>query len=117
MSKRDLKIQLPGDLRINVYKANALLDMFRKRSILMRHAIIGIAAAILIVAASPALAGSCPKHMREIDAFMETKPDVSMDMLGKAKELRAEGEAMHKAGKHAESVAALAEAKKLLGMK
>ena len=48
---------------------------------------------------------------------METKPDVSMDMLGKAKELRAEGEAMHKAGKHAESVAALAEAKKLLGMK
>ncbi len=83
----------------------------------MKHVFMSIAAAALIVAATPALAGSCPKHMKEIDAFMETKPDVSMDMLGKAKGLRAQGEAMHKAGKHGESVAALTEAKKLLGMK
>ncbi len=83
----------------------------------MKHVIMGIAAAAFIFAASPALAGSCPKHMKEIDTFMETKPDVSMNMLGKAKGLRAKGEAMHKAGKHGESVAALTEAKELLGMK
>lgn len=83
----------------------------------MKHAILGLAAAAFLLSASPALAGSCPKHMKEIDAFMETKPDVSKDMLGKAKGLRAKGEAMHKAGKHAESVAALAEAKAALGMK
>ncbi len=83
----------------------------------MRRTLIALAAAAAIVAATPALAGSCPKHMKEIDAFMETNPNVSMETLGKAKELRAEGEAMHKAGKHAESVAALSEAKELLGMK
>ena len=83
----------------------------------MKHVILGIAAAAFIFAATPAMAGSCPKHMKEIDAFLETKPDVEMKTLAKAKGLRAKGEGMHKAGKHAESVAALEEAKELLGMK
>jgi hypothetical protein len=36
--------------------------------------------------------------------------------MTKVKDLRAKGEAEHKAGKHTESMASLAAAKKLLGM-
>ena len=41
---------------------------------------------------------------------------LSAETLAKVQELRAQGEQFHKDGKHTESMAALAEAKKLLGM-
>ena len=72
------------------------------------------AAAALLLAASPAYASSCPKIMKQFDAAM-SKSSASAESKAKAMALRAEGEAMHKAGKHAESVKALNDAMKLIG--
>jgi hypothetical protein len=44
------------------------------------------------------------------------KHRVESAVLTKVKDLRAKGETEHKAGKHTESMASLAEAKKLLGL-
>ncbi|TFZ03298.1 hypothetical protein [Ramlibacter rhizophilus] len=63
-----------------------------------------------------ALANSCPSEMKAIDAKLATKPALSKENADKVAALRAQGEAHHKAGKHAESMAALGQAKKLLGM-
>jgi hypothetical protein len=72
-------------------------------------------ALIVALAAGTAFAGSCPMDMRQIDAAMATST-ISMADMGKVKALRAEGEKMHKSGDHAGSVAALDEAKDLLGI-
>jgi hypothetical protein len=72
--------------------------------------------AALAFASSTAFAGSCPKHMKEIDAALPAAK-VSGEQMSEVKKLRAEGESLHKAGKHAESVAALTKAKGILGLK
>ena len=71
------------------------------------------AAAVLALLATPALASQCPKDIKAIDAAL--KAGKGADMKDKVKQMRDEGEALHKAGKHKESVARLAEALKLLG--
>jgi len=66
---------------------------------------------------SLALAHNCPNEMKAIDAKLagaDTK--LKADDAAKVKDLRAKGEAAHKAGKHDESMKALGEAKKLLGI-
>ena len=75
-----------------------------------------VAAALSFALASPALAFHCPKDMAEIDAALAKGPALSADQLAEVTKLRAEGEAMHKAGKHQESVDTLAKAKKILGL-
>lgn len=65
--------------------------------------------------AGHAFAGSCPTDMRQIDAAMATSTLDPADMA-KVKALRAEGEQLHEAGDHSASVAALDEAKELLGI-
>jgi hypothetical protein len=73
-------------------------------------------AALLALAGGPALASSCPKEMKAIDDALPTaKLDAAK--MEEVKKLRAEGEAHHKAGKHAESMAALGKAKAILGIK
>jgi hypothetical protein len=67
-------------------------------------------------AASVALAHNCPNEMKAIDAKLATNPKLSDADAAKVKKLRAEGEAAHKAGNHAESMKALGEAKKTLGI-
>lgn len=74
------------------------------------------AVAVLMLATAPAQASSCPKIMKSFDAAVG-KSTASAEMKAKAATLRAEGEAFHKAGKHAESVKALQEAMKLIGAK
>lgn len=71
--------------------------------------------AALALFAAPALAGQCPADMAEIDAAMETA-QLSEAEMAEVKALRAEGEAQHKAGDHAASVATLAAAKEKLGL-
>lgn len=84
----------------------------------MKSRILSIAAAVMLVfAASSAFASSCPLQMKAIDAALAAQPALSAAQMSKIKELRSEGEALHKSGKHAESVAALMEAKKMLGIK
>ena len=66
--------------------------------------------------AGAALAHNCPAEMKAIDAKLATKPTITKETSDKVAKLRSEGETMHKAGKHAESMKALGEAKKLLGI-
>jgi len=70
----------------------------------------------LAFTSSVALAGSCPKLMKQIDDALPTAK-VSAAQMTEARKLRAEGEAQHKAGKHAESEASLNKAKGILGIK
>jgi hypothetical protein len=74
-----------------------------------------IVALIVALAAGTAFAGSCPMDMRQIDAAMANST-ISMADIEKVKALRADGEKMHTSGDHAGSVAALDEAKDLLGI-
>ncbi|MRD55408.1 hypothetical protein GH816_02495 [Betaproteobacteria bacterium LSUCC0115] len=62
-----------------------------------------------------ALAHGCPGEMKKIDAKLPTATLGASD-ASKVKELRAQGEKLHKEGKHTESMQTLAEAKKLLGL-
>ena len=54
--------------------------------------------------------------MKPIDAKIKMEPKVTAAELDKIMSLRADGEKHHKAGKHDESMKALGEAKKLLGI-
>ena len=71
--------------------------------------------AALVLATPFALASRCPVDMKAIDAAL---PKAKLDdkQMAEVKKLRAEGEQLHNAGKHSESEAALAKAKKLLGI-
>lgn len=73
-------------------------------------------AAALALASGAALAHNCPNEMKAIDAKLATNPKVAAPEMDKVMKLRADGEAAHKAGKHDESMKALGEAKKLLGI-
>ncbi len=76
-----------------------------------------ISAAVLSLAlAGPALAGSCPKLMGEVDAALAGSPSLSAAQMTEVTELRAQGEAQHGAGQHAESLDSLNKAKKILGI-
>jgi len=74
-------------------------------------------AATLMLASVTAFAMHCPKDMKEIDDALAKKPQMSEAKMKEVTKLRADGEADHKAGKHAESVEKLARAKGLLGLK
>ena len=73
-------------------------------------------AALLATAAGMALAHNCPNEMKAIDARLATNPNLTADNAAKVKQLRADGEAQHKSGKHDDSMKSLAEAKKILGL-
>ena len=70
----------------------------------------------LIFFSGAALAGSCPKEMKAIDAALPSAK-LSPAQMEEVKKLRADGEAAHKAGKHDDSMAALGKAKGILGIK
>ncbi len=70
----------------------------------------------LAFASSTALASTCPKLMKQIDDALPSAK-VSAAQMAEVKKLRADGEAHHKAGKHADSEAALNKAKGILGIK
>lgn len=76
--------------------------------------------ALLVVAAlvsvpAVAFAHSCPALMQEIDAALPAA-SLSEEDKQKVTELRAEGERLHAAGDHDGSMAALEEAKEMLGL-
>lgn len=81
---------------------------------MLKHTLIGIAAALFI--AGPAVAAQCPLDMKKIDEAMSANPAISAEQMAEVKQLRAEGEALHEAGKHGESVDTLAKAKAILGI-
>ena len=75
-----------------------------------------LAAALTLGLSAPAFAFHCPKDMAEIDAALAKNPQISAEQLSEVTKLRAEGEALHKAGKHQEAVDTLAKAKEILGI-
>lgn len=70
----------------------------------------------MILASASAFAFHCPSDMKAIDAKLAMKPALAAADMAKVASLRAEGEKLHKAGKHDDSIKALGEAKKLLGI-
>ena len=74
-------------------------------------------AVALLFASATAFAFHCPKDMKEIDDALAKKPKLTEAQMKEVTKLRADGEALHKAGKHQESVDKLAKAKTILGLK
>ena len=77
---------------------------------------IALFAAAMLVAGT-AFANHCPQEMKKIDEAMSKNPKLSATQMTEVKKYRSEGEALHKAGKHAESLAELEKAKKILNVK
>jgi hypothetical protein len=76
---------------------------------------------ILAIAVGLALAGNayafhCPKEMKKIDDALAAKPNISAEQMTEVKRLRAEGETLHKQGKHQESLDTLGKAEKILNI-
>lgn len=69
-----------------------------------------------LVVSSSALAFHCPADMKKIDAALAANPKLTAEQMSEVKKLRAEGETLHKAGKHQESVDALGKAMKMLAI-
>ena len=70
-------------------------------------------AALLL--SSSAFAFHCPVDMKAIDDALP-KAKLSAAQSAEVKKLRADGEALHKEGKHQQSMDTLAKAKKVLGI-
>ncbi|MDZ4736802.1 MAG: hypothetical protein SGJ07_10700 [Rhodospirillaceae bacterium] len=76
-----------------------------------------VLATVMALAVSlPAYAAHCPMDMADIDAALAMSPDLTAEQLAEVGRLRAEGEALHTAGDHDSSVAALSQAKAILGI-
>jgi len=73
--------------------------------------------AALAFLSSAAFAFHCPADMRKIDAALAKNPQLSSEQMAEVRKYRADGEALHKAGKHQESVDTLAKAMKILNVK
>lgn len=75
-----------------------------------------LVAAFGLALASNAFAFHCPKDMKKIDDTLAAKPNITAEQMSEVKRLRAEGETLHKEGKHQESVDTLAKAMKILNI-
>ncbi|MGH8703041.1 MAG: hypothetical protein ACREVR_17945 [Burkholderiales bacterium] len=73
-------------------------------------------ASLFALTSGVAYAGSCPKHMKAIDAALSSAK-LSEAQMADVKKYRADGETFHKAGKHSEALESLAKAEKILGIK
>jgi len=71
---------------------------------------------LAMVSVTPAVAGSCPTDMKEIDEALAEGTKLKAGDLDKVKRWRAEGERLHKAGKHKRAVETLENAKVKLGI-
>jgi hypothetical protein len=70
-----------------------------------------------LFAAGTAFAFHCPQDMKKIDDAMAKSPKLAAAQMDEVKKYRAEGETLHKAGKHQESIDTLAKAMKILDVK
>ena len=74
---------------------------------------IALSLALVAVASGPALAFQCPLLLKQIQDATAGKTDANSK---RALELAAEGDKLHKEGKHAESVAKMEEAAKVINL-
>ena len=73
-------------------------------------------AAVALAWSTGALANHCPMDMKAIDEALAKNPQLTAAQLADVKKYRAEGEALHKAGKHQQSVETLGKAMQILGI-
>ena len=73
-----------------------------------------LVAAVTFALAGTAFAFHCPADMAKIDAALAKSPKLTDAQMVEVKKARADGEALHKAGKHQESVDTLGKAMKIL---
>jgi hypothetical protein len=73
--------------------------------------------AALALASAAAFAFHCPADMKKIDEALAKNPPLSAAQLAEVKKYRADGEALHKAGKHQDSVDTLAKAMAILNIR
>jgi hypothetical protein len=73
-----------------------------------------LVASVLVLLSASAFAFHCPQEMKKIDDALAANPKLSASQLAEVKKLRAEGEALHKAGKHQESLDTLGKAEAIL---
>lgn len=69
---------------------------------------------VAALASAPLWAMHCPMDMAKIDERLESNPPSDPAILAQVQKLRAEGEKLHKAGDHAQSVQVLGQAQELL---
>lgn len=69
-----------------------------------------------LIISTSAMAFHCPADMKKIDAALATNPQLTSAQMSEVKKLRVDGETLHKAGKHQESVDTLAKAMKILAI-
>ena len=74
-------------------------------------------AATVAVAQTTAPTDNCPNEMKAIDAALPNVRQRTASQMNEINRLRAQGEKLHNEGKHTESMAALAKAKKIMGIK
>jgi hypothetical protein len=67
-----------------------------------------------LLASGAASAVHCPADMKKIDEALAKNPSLSAEQMADVKKMRADGEELHKAGKHQESVDTLGKAMKIL---
>ncbi len=75
-----------------------------------------VAAAVVVAMTSPAFAKHCPKDAKIIDQSLPMAKGLSKMQMTEVKALRDKGADLHKSGKHGESIKALHEAIKILGV-
>lgn len=76
---------------------------------------LALAAAVTLFSGA-ALAFHCPADMKKIDEALAKNPKLTEAQMAEVKKQRADGEALHKAGKHKESVETLGRAMDILGI-
>ena len=76
-----------------------------------------LVAVAALAASGSAFAFHCPADMAKIDAALAKHPKLTDAQMADVKKSRADGEALHRAGKHQESVDTLAKAMKILDVK
>ncbi len=75
-----------------------------------------VAAGVIVVMTSPAFAKHCPKDVAIIDQAMPKATGLNKMQMMEVMALRDKGDALHKSGKHAESIKVLHEAVEILGV-
>jgi hypothetical protein len=98
-------VELHGREAANVHRGGS--TMIGKSSLFL----------VTLFAAGTAFAFHCPADMKKIDDAMAKNPKLTTAQADDVKKYRAEGETLHKAGKHQESLDTLAKAEKILDIK
>lgn len=80
----------------------------------MRRTPLLLALSLTALFSAPLWAMHCPQSMAKIDQLLQSDPPADPEVLAEVRRLRSEGEQLHKAGNHDESVKVLDEALNLL---